>query len=196
MRLILQVFPEVPWVFLYRDPAEVIVSNIEKVAGWVHSSYVTSEERKKVVGSMEEHLAISLAETMKGAVEFFRPEKSLFVNYATLPRSMEKILKLFQPDVKDMKAALERMQSVNKFHATSSRKVIFTPDIERKQKKISYPIRQAIGKYLGNNESGAYHDLLRLQDMSDDGRASFLTTIGSFTMTSGSSINAIGTDRL
>lgn len=53
--LIREAFPEVPWLFLYRDPVEVMVSNLARPPGW-HQLYDDPQAAQNVFGIAPEQL--------------------------------------------------------------------------------------------------------------------------------------------
>jgi hypothetical protein len=90
--LIRRAFPHVPWVFLYRDPVQVLVSHsrqrgAQMVHGllppaWLGLDWVSLGNR-----SPDEYTARVLARICQAAVDH-RDEQALFLNYRRLPVSL------------------------------------------------------------------------------------------------------------
>ncbi len=87
--LIHRTFPHVPWIFLFRDPLEVMVSHTrrrglpmlptpEEMAGWEKA------EGRSAAGLLDEYAARKIARICDIAADAHRPDASLLVNYRDL----------------------------------------------------------------------------------------------------------------
>jgi len=137
--LIRRAFPEVPWLFLYRDPVEVMVSNLAQPPGW-HRLYDEPQAAENVLGipparleGMSRELFYaeilrSICETAQAAASF----GGAFVNYNQVtPESIGAIAGIF--GVPAEAQDLERMQAIFRLDAKADEKQAFTPDSQAKQ---------------------------------------------------------------
>ncbi len=88
--LIRRAFPEVPWVFVYREPVEVIVSHLRKVAtqmmpGVRPPAWFQMDLVEALVMPTEEYIARVLGVIGRDAVEHAGLGGGMFVNYRDLP---------------------------------------------------------------------------------------------------------------
>ena len=140
LELIQRAFPDVPWVFLYRDPLEVLVSNLDHLAG--ATSPGSAEHLPPGVDVLdaltmpvEQYVSLVLAHICRGALTQKNNPLGLFVNYQDLPNvALPKILQHFQ--IQPSADELAQMQQQTRFHAKQKRES-FSPDSERKQREAS-----------------------------------------------------------
>lgn len=147
--LIRRAFPGTPWLFLYRDPVEVIVSHLRRrgghVAGAVPLAWFGLKPEDAVLPPPE-FVARILATICQGAITHDRGE-GLFVNYAELPQAFfTRILPHFgvAPDAA-FRAAMERAAKRDAKEPTAS----FRPDSEAKQREADADLRATADRYLG-----------------------------------------------
>lgn len=87
--LIRRTFPNVPWIFLYRDPLEVLVSHTRRrglpmlpspkeMADWEKA------DARSAAGALDEYAARKIARICDLAADAHRPGSSLLVNYRDL----------------------------------------------------------------------------------------------------------------
>ena len=143
--LIQRAFPDVPWVFLFRDPLEVLVSNLDHLAG--ATSPGSAEHLPPGVDVLdaltmpvEQYVSLVLAHICRGALTQKNSPLGLFVNYQDLPHvALPKILQHFriQPNANE----LTQMQQQTRVHAKQPREN-FSPDSERKQREASAAARR------------------------------------------------------
>ncbi|MBS0470607.1 MAG: aspartyl beta-hydroxylase [Proteobacteria bacterium] len=104
-----QVFPEVPWVFLYREPVEVLASQLYQRGIQTVPEYLSPElfglSRDDAL-EPEDYCARVLGRTCEAALQF--PEGGLVVNYRELPDAVfSRIAPHFGIDVtQEMRAAM------------------------------------------------------------------------------------------
>lgn len=142
--LIRRVFPEVPWLFVYRHPVEVMVSNLERPPRWmqVHhqppagKNFLGIEPARLKAMSREEFFAEVFRSFCHAALSA-KTQGGLFLNYDQLkPGSFGAIARALGVGP-DEAPARERLDAVFAADAKDSSKAIFTPDRETKQDRAS-----------------------------------------------------------
>ena len=98
--LVRAAFPQVPWVFVYREPVEVMVSNVRRrgaqMLPWVIEPQLFGLDVEAAVGlPLEEYFAAVLAAICRAALADYRAGEALVVNYRQLPDAVETILPHF-----------------------------------------------------------------------------------------------------
>lgn len=91
--LIHRAFPEVPWIFAYREPVEVIVSNLNQLAGKmmpgvVNPALIGCDLVAAVQMPREEYFARILAKFCQSALEQHMAHPALLLNYTQLPEAV------------------------------------------------------------------------------------------------------------
>jgi hypothetical protein len=142
-------FPDTPWVFLFRDPTEVMVSQM-RMRG---SQTVPGTELDPVFAipdplslSAEDYIARVLNRVTQAAVDHAEIGGGLFVDYADLPDAVERrILPHFgiSPDPE----ALAAMRAAATRDAKSP-SFTFEPDAEDKRRSAGDAVRTASEAYL------------------------------------------------
>lgn len=143
-------FPNAPWLFLFRDPVEVMVSQ-QRNRGMQTMPLVLPEEVYGIAHPLgvppEDYIARVLAKGNAAAVEHAALGDGLFVDYADLPGALEtRILPHF--GIRADASALERARAA----ATSDAKtpgLPFAPDAATKRHEASAAIRTAAATHLG-----------------------------------------------
>lgn len=154
--LIRRIFPEVPWLFLYRDPVDVMVSNLERPARWygVH--------RNPPAGPNIFDIAPDRLRSMSPAAffaEVFRafchaalaaaPAGGAFVNYNQLtPRSIAAITAFFGVGGETEALPPERLQAIFSVDAKDIGRRKFTPDARAKQARADPHVLQLCEEFL------------------------------------------------
>ncbi len=135
LRLIEQAFPEVPWIFLFRHPLEVLVSNLAQRA----ASTLPGTTMHSVPGidaytasrlPSEQYLALILAHHMRCALHHQSNPHGLYIDYADLPeRALPAIMahlrwSLTGADMEKMlaRSRCDAKQPAARFAADGSRK--------------------------------------------------------------------------
>jgi hypothetical protein len=144
-----QAFPTTPWVFLYRDPAAVMVSHARRTGMQMVSSLVAPrfyglDPTGRTWG--EGYVAQVLGAICEGALEAYSSGGGLLVNYDELPEAVwTRILSHF--GVVPSAAEREEMAAAAAFDAKSpgSR---FTPDVEAKRRATTATIAAEVGRHL------------------------------------------------
>ncbi len=149
--LILTAFPGVPWVFVYRNPVEVIVSHMRRkgsqmVPGMIEPELFVLE--KSLIPEMpaEEYCARVLAGICRKALEHCDNRHSLLVNYSQLPDAVyTSILDFF--GVSSTPDDRKRMIETAEFDAKAP-SFYFTSDSESKQREASDRVLKAAQEYV------------------------------------------------
>ena len=145
--LIRSVFPAVPWIFLYRDAEEVLVSQMREPAtamtpGFMNdvtvvaaSAGITHEDyAARVIGRLCEHAAREIGET------------GLPVNYTELPAAVYgSIARHFSLEISP--EDLARMTATAARHSKHPRRE-FEPDGESKRAEASDALRDAAARWI------------------------------------------------
>lgn len=87
--LVRQAFPDVPWIFVYREPAEVIVSNLRVMSPWATPGLLAQLPGidRALIPSMpeDEYAARAIAMVTELASRYFPDPLGMLVNYTQLP---------------------------------------------------------------------------------------------------------------
>lgn len=150
--LIEEAFPDVPWIFLYRNPAEVLVSHEkQRGAGTLPGVIEHRIDGLSLIEALqfppEEYPAFVLAEICRAALTRRDSVNAMFVNYAQLPQFMYgEILRHFNVDYSSDDIA--RMSEAASYNAKSP-SLKFTSDTEEKRREASGEIDAIAEKYFG-----------------------------------------------
>lgn len=142
-------FPSVPWVFLYRDPIEVIVSQM-RMSGMMAIPEILSPEMFGIdmadVIPSPDYCSRVMAALCTAAVEGYGAGGGILVNYSELPDAVSgRLLDHFgiEPGADDLAAMTDATRRDVKNSDQS-----FQPDAETKQREASPAIREAVGRHL------------------------------------------------
>ncbi|MDA8454762.1 sulfotransferase family protein [Acidovorax sp. GBBC 3334] len=149
---IAQAWPETPWLFLYRDPVEVLVSQLQQRAAYlipggplgVNPVGIAFDDAL-AMGS-EAYCARSLGGIYEAMVRQFRPERTLLLNYRQLPSA---ILAQIAPHfgiAPSPQAALQ-IESTFAVHAKHPNHP-FAPDAQRKRQQASPRLRELAAQWI------------------------------------------------
>ena len=141
-------FPATPWIFLYRQPEEVVVSHIGMpgmhfVTGMLSATEVVADES---IASMEDRGAAVLARYLDAAVAHFPTGRGMLVNYADLRAAMEGAIPAhfgFEPDADERAAMLDATMRNSKAPDQA-----FSDDTERKRAAVTPEIAAAVQQHL------------------------------------------------
>ena len=150
--LIQRAFPEAPWIFVYRDPVEVIVSHVRRTGAQMIPGVLEPE-----VGGMSavliakisivEYCARVLAAICDAALLNYNERAGMLVNYIELPEvALSDIPRFFQVDYSGID--LQRMSYAARFDAKNPL-LQFEKDAERKQREANESVRELSDKWLG-----------------------------------------------
>lgn len=142
-------FPDVPWIYLFRDPAEVLVSQLrmrgyQTVPGLVPDGLYGPADEIPVAA--EEQCAVIFARYHAAAIGALRNGDGIAVDYAALPEAFEqRIAPHFGLDLTSAERArvVARVSRDAKF--PNSR---FEPDGKGKRSEAGAAIGDAVARYL------------------------------------------------
>jgi hypothetical protein len=137
-------FPGVPWVFLYRDPLEVLVSNLQQRAsaampGVADRILPGIDSMAAMMMPIEQYMTLVIKHICENALQQQDSPHGLFINYDQLPLlALEKILThlKIEPNADE----LEQMRNKAKFSAKIPSEM-FKPDAARKHLEASHAAR-------------------------------------------------------
>lgn len=143
--LIERAFPDVPWLFLYRNPLEVLVSNLAQRAAstipGVASHGVPGVDLLAALSMpSDRYMALILQHYMRTALQHQSSPRGLYVNYADLPATaLPAILGHFgmAPQPAEIERMLAKAERNAKQPATA-----FVADARRKQDAASPALRE------------------------------------------------------
>jgi hypothetical protein len=163
-----RIWPEVPWLFITRDPVEVIVSNLRKTGQWLQCGNdfrqaafvagVTTEYAAEM--STEEYCARAIGRFCETALDFV-DEKSLFVDYKELSVEMiKRIIRFFgfEPSQRE----IQEIERVSKFYSkdiTTERP--YSDDSAHKQAAAAEQLRFLADRLCTTQYNAAYEYSLR-----------------------------------
>jgi len=144
-------FPDVPWIFMYRNPIEVLVSQFARrgahmVPGGVEPQLFDFTHDQVFNMQPEEYCARVLARTCEAALHHHRSHPGLLVNYDQLPAvAWTGVTDFFGVDVPDTDR--EVFIGVSKLNAKNPG-LGFESDSQTKQQRASEALRAASAKWL------------------------------------------------
>ncbi|HJT65588.1 MAG TPA: hypothetical protein VJ749_03995 [Pyrinomonadaceae bacterium] len=148
-----RIWPDVPWVFLYRDPVETIVSNVQNVPSWLQDedhhvlASITGTSTEAVAAmSLEELCARSLG-SFYAIANRVANDRALLLNYTQLSQAeITNALNFF--GVKPAAAELETIARQSRTYSKSiSGDRAFVADTEAKQRVASKLVREAAERW-------------------------------------------------
>ena len=155
LQRITRIWPGVPWVFLYRDPVETIVSNMETLPAWLLDedwrilAHITGTTPGAVSEMSLEELCARSIGSFYATAHGVANGNCMLLNYNQL--SVIDVLKFFNvsPSAEELERITSGSRSYSK-EASGARE--FVPDAEAKQNSASDTIRQfaqqfAMGPY-------------------------------------------------
>ncbi len=159
--LICQAFPEVPCMFLYRDPVEVLVSNLREIGARMLPGPLEAAELGLDLAAAfalppEHYMAVVLGRLCAAALAAAEQGLAL-VNYSELPGALDPWLLDYLHLPAAGRAALPLVARRNAKHPSAA----FVPDGAAKQQAATAEVRAAVAQWA----QPAYEqlELLRLQ---------------------------------
>ena len=144
-------FPTVPWIFLYRDPEEVLASQLSEPGaamspGIVNGPAVLDLPLNETLSMSPEEYPARVIGTVCRCAGLSANHGGLLVNYTQLPQAVwREIAGHF--GVHFSCAEVEAMQNIAEFHAKHPR-ATFAPDAELKRRAISPAAREAAAHWI------------------------------------------------
>jgi len=152
LRLILQAFPEVPWIFVYRDPVEVMVSQrrergVQMVPGMLDPVMFGLDPRELWITRLDEYCARVLARLCESALEHHTLGGGMLLNFSELPGAVEsQVVPFFGARRSESELAL--MREAAQFDAKRPG-LPFEHDTATKQAEADLEIRELAEKIAG-----------------------------------------------
>lgn len=149
--LIERAFPNVPWIFLYRQPVEVLASHLKQrgagtIPGVIEHRIAGLTIEDALNFSAEEYPAVVLAEICRAALNQRDNANGLFVNYERLPDfAGAEMLEHFRLSYSDQERSL--MKAAAQYNAKNPA-VQFVRDSEQKQREAGSEMHHYSEKYL------------------------------------------------
>ena len=155
-----RIWPNVPWVFLYRDPVETIGSNIQNLPAWLQDedhrvlASITETTPSEVTRmTHEERCARSLGSffTTARATHRVANDRALLLNYTQLNLTeIANVLGFFgvQPAAAEMDNIARQTQ---KYSKSASGERAFVADAEAKQLAASALVREMAERWANNS---------------------------------------------
>jgi hypothetical protein len=158
-------FPVVPWIFLYRDPIEVLASHASQPAEWTLPSYLKAErfgfDRATIEpAALAEYRARLLAGMLRSVLKCGKELEGRLVNYSQLPdwgwTTLPHVFGL-DPSAQEIVA----MQAIAMLDSKRS-PIAFAPDTERKRARATPEIKALCETHL----DPLYRELERIRTAS------------------------------
>lgn len=148
--LLREAFPDTPWIFLYRDPVEVMVSQQRMPSAWsvpgiFHPSMLQLDPSDWNPAELDVYCARALAQVCKAGLRAAQQASGgLLVNYTELPDAMYgRLFNHFGLRADDLPAM--RNAAMKDAKAPSAN---FTADKFRKQAQASERLRAVVAEHL------------------------------------------------
>ena len=144
-------FPEAAWIFLYREPIEVIVSHVQEPSPWTLQGLMdpalldmSAEEAGAL--SREDYLGKSLGIVLEWAIRNAEDSRGMLVNYSELPHAFSaRILPHFGGEYSmEEVAAMEAVAQQNAKEPAFA----FEADVQRKQKAAKPWMREVAARWI------------------------------------------------
>lgn len=148
-----RIWPNVPWVFLYRDPVETIVSNVQNPPAWLQDeghrvlASITGTSSAAVAQMSAEELCARSIGGFYSIAHRVANDRALLLNYNQL--SLAEILKVLRffgiyPAAAEMETIARQSQTYSK--ALSAERP-FVADAEAKQRAATDLVREMAGRW-------------------------------------------------
>lgn len=164
---ILAAFPDVPWIFIYRHPLEVLVSQSRRLNAFTVPGALVDHgviPPAEVFSTLMEHTAWILSQTLQAAIDaFHRHPHGLLLNYSELPNALDtRILPHLHLSLQA--ADLAPWQAIRSRDSKHPQRV-FSPDSAEKQTSAGSDVRAAAQRWL----EAPYAELERLRLQQESG---------------------------
>ena len=153
LRHLQKLWPDVPWIFIYRDPLEIMVSNLRDPPEWLNhradirmaAALLELDENEVGKMSTEEFCARLLGRLFRVAGDNLT-SKSRLLNYRELsPQTLVDIIRFFVDRGGNIRQAVEVSLAVYAKDKTGTRP--FVPDSNEKQKAATREVQVASGTW-------------------------------------------------
>ena len=152
--LILRAFPDVPWVFVYREPIEVMVSHrrqpgSQMVPGLVELPWLGIEPAQLPEMGLDEYCARVLGRILEAVLTQVPHNRGMLINYTDLPEAVvTSIVQFF--GITCSPEDLWNMSQVTRFRAKNP-SLPFEPDTEKKRHAATDRLRQMADEWVRPN---------------------------------------------
>ena len=152
-----RIWPNVPWVFLYRDPVETIVSNMQNLGAWLQDedhrvlASITDTSPDDVAGMTKEELCARSIGSFFATVHRVANDRALLLNYNQLnPAEIANVLEFFgvKPAATEMDNIARQTQ---KYSKAASGERAFVSDAEAKQLAASDLVREMAAAWANSS---------------------------------------------
>jgi hypothetical protein len=149
--LIQRAFPSVPWIFIYREPVEVLMSHVRQrgpqmIPGVLDPRLFGWDAQRLEGMALDEYVARVLGSICEAALEQARQGRGKLVNYRQLPGIVwPDLMKYWGVDC--VAEAVEAMTCVSRFHA-KNRVLPFKDDTQAKHLAATEGIRRIARQWL------------------------------------------------
>lgn len=169
--LVRRAFPDVPWIFIYREPLEILASHQQQpgsqmVPGMLDPRTFGIDPSDLQEMSQDEYGARILSGVLEAAHTHARTHGGALMNYTQLPNAVWSLL----PQVFGVDCSVdevERMRNAARFHAKNP-SLNFEPDSAQKREQAGEGLVQLAVKWL----QAPYERLEMLRKEQSHGRAS------------------------
>ena len=150
--LVRRTYPNVPWLFVYREPVEVIASQLRRTARWL----TPGDLHPRLLGldlptvsnmQREEYCARVLAQLCAAALRHAGDGRVMLLNHRQLPAALMSALPRFF-GITYTAAELEALRRTAQFHAKEPA-TRYVDDAAAKRLEATAAARQAAGQWLG-----------------------------------------------
>lgn len=151
LKNIKQAFPDVRWIFLYRNPVEVMVSQFRRrgahlVPGVLDAEILGMDYPSVLQMQPEEYCARVLAAVCDAALRHHDSSSAMLINYSQLPGVVwSSLLDFFH--VEYTAADIDRMRRTSQFDAKNP-SLQFVNDTEVKNREASQQVRRMADRWL------------------------------------------------
>ena len=147
-----RIWPRVPWVFLYRDPIETIVSNVTNPPAWLLDedrrilAHITGTSTAQVIEmSLEELCARSIGSFFSTA-HTLANDNSMLLNYNQLSLSViSNVLRFF--GVEPTAAEINAINNRTRVYSKNVQDRPFVSDVETKRQNASESVRDVAERW-------------------------------------------------
>ena len=149
--LIREAFPDVPWIFLYRNPIEVMVSHAKQPGSWmipdiVQPSVLQVDKSDWIPGQQQDYCAKVLAKICQAGLLHSQQHDGLLLNYEELPNAFQtRLASPFNLSVDEN--TINKIGEISQFNAKTPG-MSFKKDREQKQLSATEKMRELTARHL------------------------------------------------
>jgi gluconate kinase len=151
LNIVRRAFPTVPWIFLYRDPVEIMVSQMRKrgahvIPGGLEPELLGMDYSSILQMEPPEFCARVLAVVCDAALQHHASASARLINYCQLPDVVwSSLLDFFK--VEYTAAEIDRMRDASQFYAKNP-SLQFMADGELKDREASQQVREMSDRWI------------------------------------------------